>query len=74
MSREIDNLIYNGEKDGVHNWESISGMHFYWHPDWLHIAEDMTGHKAAVVMDVEDASHHDAAQALSKHLNENPKK
>ncbi len=29
MSREIDNLIYNGEKDGVHNWESISGMHFY---------------------------------------------
>ena len=74
MSRDIDKLIYNGEKDGVHNWESMSGMHFYWHPDWLHIAEDMTGHKAAISMNKDNATHHDAAKLLSKHLSNQAKK
>lgn len=70
MPNSFENIIYNGERDGVHNWESISGMHYYWHPDWLHIAEDMTGHRATVNIQPKEGAvtAKDAAEALSKHL------
>lgn len=57
MSYTIGDLVYNGEQDGVHKWQTISGMHFYWHPDWMHIAEDETGHKAAIELEKQDTPH-----------------
>ncbi|BDM65882.1 hypothetical protein NFHSH190041_33340 [Shewanella sp. NFH-SH190041] len=72
MTYNIQNLVYNGERDGVHNWESMSGMHYYWHPNWLHIAEDMTGHKAAATIstDGEKPTPEEAVATLKQHVNQ----
>ncbi|MGI2176999.1 hypothetical protein [Shewanella frigidimarina] len=71
MKVNTSDLIYQGEKAGVHNWDTFSGTSFYWHPDWLHIAEDMTGHKALEKIDIAEgeATKADAEKAILKHLN-----
>ena len=46
---------------------------YYWHPDWLHIAEDALGeHKKAdlEVPDGEAATEEHAKAAILKHLND----
>ncbi|MCW8327993.1 hypothetical protein MD588_04160 [Photobacterium sp. SDRW27] len=43
MKYKAQDLNYNGENCGVHNWITEQGKSFYWHPNWLHIAEDETG-------------------------------
>ncbi|KXF81753.1 hypothetical protein ATN88_03690 [Enterovibrio coralii] len=68
-------IHYHGETNGVHSWSLSMGQPYYWHPDWLHIAEDMTGH-----VPVEEAKLHvdhgeqptkeHAVQAILRHINE----
>lgn len=45
----MDDLSYRGAHKGVHSWDHpASTTPYYWHPDWLHIAEDALGvHKTA---------------------------
>ncbi|GMA80589.1 hypothetical protein GCM10025855_01220 [Shewanella glacialipiscicola] len=50
MGYSVKDLIYQGEKSGVHNWQTLEGSSFYWHPDWLHIAEDITGYSATATI------------------------
>lgn len=71
MGYSIKDIIYQGEKSGVHNWQTLSGQNFYWHPDWFHIAEDLTGHKATahIQADGDKATQSEAEQAIVKHLN-----
>ncbi|MGS0682424.1 hypothetical protein ACVBIL_14825 [Shewanella sp. 125m-7] len=71
MTYSIGDLIYQGETSGVHNWDTLSGTSFYWHPDWLHIAEEMTGHSATAHIETreEKATKAEAAAAIVKHLN-----
>ncbi|MEE2029331.1 hypothetical protein DIKCMJMK_03217 [Shewanella oneidensis] len=71
MGYSIKDIIYQGEKSGVHNWQTLSGQNFYWHPDWLHIAEDLTGHKATASIQAEGtkATQNEAEQTIVKHLN-----
>ncbi len=41
MTKYNENDIqYKGESNGVHSWSTSSGQPYYWHPDWLHVAED----------------------------------
>ncbi|ARD23528.1 MULTISPECIES: hypothetical protein [Shewanella] len=71
MKYSMSDLIYQGEKAGVHNWNTVSGNSFYWHPDWLHIAEDMTGHKATAKIETtaKVATQQQAQDTIVKHLN-----
>ncbi|GIU27415.1 hypothetical protein L2719_13150 [Shewanella schlegeliana] len=71
MKYSIGDLIYQGETSGVHNWDTLSGSSFYWHPDWLHIAENMTGHNATTHIEAsaDKATKAEAAEAIVKHLN-----
>ncbi|MGL4713501.1 MAG: hypothetical protein ACRCWP_13360 [Shewanella sp.] len=71
MGYSIKDIIYQGEKSGVHNWQTLEGSHFYWHPDWFHIAEDMTGHKAATAIEMggNKATQREAEQSIVAHLN-----
>ena len=64
-------LIYQGEKSGLHNWNTADGKSFYWKTDWLNIAEDMTGHKALGKIETSTgkATKTDAEKAIVKHLN-----
>lgn len=75
MGYSIKDLIYQGEKSGVHNWQTLEGASFYWHPDWFHIAEDMTGHNATVTIhiDGDKATQSEAEQSIIKHLNKSGK-
>ncbi|WP_044362143.1 hypothetical protein [Vibrio fluvialis] len=72
---KIEDLYYNGVKDGVHSWDHpYASNPYYWHPDWLHIAEDATGlhpKQPLEVADGEEATEEDAKEAIVKHLNEN---
>lgn len=72
MKYSLGDLVYQGEVSGVHNWNTISGTSFYWHPDWLHIAEDMTGIKPSADIDPSEkkATKSDAEKAIIKHLNQ----
>ena len=71
MKYSIGDLIYQGEAAGVHNWDTMSGSSFYWHPDWLHIAEEATGltPTAAVMATSNKANQSDAELAIVQHLN-----
>ena len=71
MKYSVSDLIYQGETSGVHNWDTLSGSSFYWHPDWLHIAEDMTGHSATAHIEpsAEKATKAEAAETIVKDLN-----
>ncbi|MBV7299336.1 hypothetical protein [Enterovibrio paralichthyis] len=67
-------LNYRGESNGVHHW-TLGNQPYYWHPDWLHIAEDMTGEtpiqegKLEVEHGEKPTQEH-AVNAIVKHLNE----
>ncbi|WP_394247161.1 hypothetical protein [Vibrio profundi] len=68
-----DQLDYKGETNGVHSWTAPSGQPYYWHPDWLHIAEDATGSHPKQQLDVEQdqpASKTHAVSAILKHINQ----
>ncbi|MGF1770964.1 hypothetical protein ACP3V5_14425 [Vibrio maritimus] len=68
-----NDIQYSGESNGVHKWESTSGQPYYWHPDWLHVAEDETGLHPKQDLDVgssEEATKEHAASAILKHLND----
>ncbi len=70
----MDDLSYRGAHKGVHSWDHPdSNIPYYWHPDWLHIAEDAMGmHKTTdlVVPPGEEATQKHAEEAIVKHLNE----
>ncbi|MGR5237639.1 hypothetical protein [Vibrio alfacsensis] len=70
----MDDLSYRGTHKGVHSWDHPdSDTPYYWHPDWLHIAEDALGvHKKADldVPDGESATEEHAKAAIIKHLNQ----
>ncbi|ARO98881.1 hypothetical protein QNE88_003810 [Vibrio alginolyticus] len=70
----MDDLSYRGKHKGVHSWDHPgSTTPYYWHPDWLHIAEDALGeHKKAdlEVPDGETATEEHAKAAILKHLND----
>lgn len=69
---KADQLSYKGESNGVHSWTTPSGQPYYWHPDWLHIAEDATGSHPKQKIDVEQnqaPTEKHAVSAILKHLN-----
>ncbi|MDR9827204.1 hypothetical protein RCJ22_16500 [Vibrio sp. FNV 38] len=66
-------IAYHGESNGVHHWATSQGQPYYWHPDWLHIAEDATGLHPKQPIEVEQgasATKEHAVQAILKHLND----
>ncbi|UTT84597.1 hypothetical protein LZI70_13085 [Vibrio pelagius] len=70
---EAENLEYKGESNGVHSWTTPSGQPYYWHPDWLHIAEDATGSHPKEKLDLVDdqpATKKHAVSAILKHINQ----
>ncbi|WP_305406734.1 hypothetical protein [Photobacterium leiognathi] len=73
MAYQAKDLNYRGENCGVHNWITDGGQSFYWHPDWLHIAEDETGlygkHEIEVEQGGEVTKGH-AVHTILKKLNE----
>ncbi|MBC7005351.1 hypothetical protein BIZ37_22535 [Photobacterium sp. BZF1] len=73
MKYTAGDLDYKGEESGVHNWITKQGKSFYWHPDWLHIAEDQTGLHAKQQLDIvgdEKGTKDHAVLAILKHLND----
>jgi len=65
-------IEYKGESNGVHSWITPSGQPYYWHPDWLHIAEDATGSHPKQDIELtqgETATKQHAAKAILSHLN-----
>ncbi|OAN17886.1 hypothetical protein A3K86_02925 [Photobacterium jeanii] len=72
MKYKAHDLNYKGENSGVHNWITEDGKSYYWHPDWLHIAEDQTGLHAKEQLEVKTGDHgtkDHAITAILKHLN-----
>ncbi|TOO07051.1 hypothetical protein CGH33_16400 [Vibrio parahaemolyticus] len=69
----MDDLSYRGAHKGVHSWDHpASTTPYYWHPDWLHIAEDALGvHKTAVLVvpEGETPTEEHAKEAIVKHIN-----
>ncbi len=69
----MDDLSYQGVHQGVHSWDHPEGNNpYYWHPDWLHIAEDALGVHPKAELDVpegEAATPEHAKAAIIKHLN-----
>lgn len=70
-----NDIKYKGETNGVHSWTSPSGQPYYWHPDWLHIAEDATGTHPHEEIKVEHdhgekPSEKHALRAILKHVND----
>ncbi|OLQ93852.1 hypothetical protein BIY21_10550 [Vibrio ponticus] len=70
----MDDLSYNGVHQGVHSWNHPGGDNpYYWHPEWLHIAEDAMGlhpKKQLNIPDGETATAEHAKQAIVEHLND----
>ncbi len=69
----MDDFSYRGVHQGVHSWDHPEGNNpYYWHPDWLHIAEDALGVHPKAELDVpegEAATPEHAKAAIIKHLN-----
>ena len=69
----MDDLSYRGVHKGVHSWDHPEGNNpYYWHPDWLHIAEDALGVHPKAELEVpegETATEEHAKVAIIKHLN-----
>ena len=56
MTKYNENDIqYKGETNGIHAWSTPSGQPYYWHPDWLHVAEDATGSHPKQKLEVESS-------------------
>ncbi|AXY01343.1 hypothetical protein D1115_09360 [Vibrio alfacsensis] len=74
MTKYNENDIqYKGESNGVHSWSTPSGQPYYWHPDWLHVAEDVTGSHPKQKLEVtgsEVPTEKHALKAVLKHMNE----
>ncbi|EDP59838.1 hypothetical protein [Vibrio sp. AND4] len=74
MTKYNENDIqYKGETNGVHAWSTPSGQPYYWHPDWLHVAEDATGSHPKQKLEVESAeapTEKHALTAILKHVND----
>ncbi|AIV05989.1 MULTISPECIES: hypothetical protein [Vibrio] len=74
MTKYNENDIqYKGESNGVHSWSTTSGQPYYWHPDWLHVAEDATGSHPKQKIEVESAeapTEKHALKAILKHMND----
>ncbi|MGF1842223.1 MULTISPECIES: hypothetical protein [Vibrio] len=69
---DTENLEYKGETNGVHSWLSSTGQPYYWHPDWLNIAEDATGShpKQPIECEKEETpTKKHAISAILKHMN-----
>lgn len=70
---DSSHIEYKGESNGVHSWIAPSGQPYYWHPDWLHIAEDAIGSHPKQALDVsagETANEKHAVTAILSHLNQ----
>ncbi|MGD8109142.1 hypothetical protein [Vibrio sp. NTOU-M3] len=71
---KIEDLYYNGATNGVHSWTHPQGTQpYYWHPDWLHVAEDITGLHGKHDINVEDgtsATEDHAKKTIIDHLND----
>ncbi|GAK18103.1 LOW QUALITY PROTEIN: hypothetical protein JCM19053_1604 [Vibrio sp. JCM 19053] len=68
-----EDIKYKGESNGVHSWSSPSGQPYYWHPDWLHVAEDATGTHPKQKLEVEKTevpTEKHALKASLKHVND----
>ncbi|WP_447061252.1 hypothetical protein [Vibrio alginolyticus] len=68
-----EDIKYKGESNGVHSWSSPSGQPYYWHPDWLHVAEDATGTHPKQKLEVEKTevpTEKHALKAILKHMND----
>ncbi|MBA5761623.1 hypothetical protein H2O73_04620 [Vibrio sp. 404] len=69
----MDDLSYNGVHQGVHSWNHPDSANpYYWHPEWLHIAEDAMGLHPKIKLEVPEghiASEEHAKQAIIDHLN-----
>ncbi|MEF1339776.1 hypothetical protein REH81_23900, partial [Vibrio rotiferianus] len=74
MTKYNENDIkYKGETNGVHTWSTASGQPYYWHPDWLHVAEDATGSHPKQKLEVEATeapTEKHALKAILKHMND----
>ncbi|MBE4466133.1 hypothetical protein HJ014_15810 [Vibrio parahaemolyticus] len=74
MTKYNENDIkYKGETNGVHTWSVPSGQPYYWHPDWLHVAEDATGSHPKEKLDVQAGdtpTQKHALKAILKHMND----
>ena len=72
MTKYNENDIqYKGETNGVHAWSTPSGQPYYWHPDWLHVAEDATGSHPKQKLEVESSeapTEKHALKAILKHV------
>ena len=70
----MDDLSYNGVHQGVHSWDHpTSGNPYYWHPEWLHIAEDAMGLHPTRKLQIPEgtvANEEHAKQAIIDHLND----
>jgi len=69
---DSSHIEYKGETNGVHSWISTSGQPYYWHPDWLHIAEDATGSHPKQELEVSEGeapTEKHAVKAILSHLN-----
>ncbi|WP_299018661.1 hypothetical protein [uncultured Photobacterium sp.] len=72
MKYKAQDLNYKGDNCGVHNWMTEQGKSFYWHPDWLHIAEDETGLRGKHELEITEGdkvTQDHAVTAILKHLN-----
>jgi len=70
---KIEDLSYNGVHEGVHRWDVPDGQPYYWHPDWVHVAEDAVGLYPKQPLEVDDdevATEEHAKDAIVKHLND----
>ena len=70
---DSSHIEYKGESNGVHSWSTPTGQPYYWHPDWLHIAEDATGTRPKQEIDVsegEAVTERHAVKAILSHLNQ----
>ncbi|HCH3478744.1 TPA: hypothetical protein NKX81_002971 [Vibrio parahaemolyticus] len=70
----MDDLSYRGAHKGVHSWDHpASTTPYYWHPDWLHVAEDATGSHPKEKLDVQAGdtpTQKHALKAILKHMND----
>ncbi|WP_417348215.1 hypothetical protein [Ferrimonas sp.] len=64
MDWEPGNINYQGQDSGVHRWQVDSEVTLYWHPDWLHLAEDITGMHKKVPLDLASGEVPTEAHAL----------
>ncbi|TKB49343.1 hypothetical protein FCL40_08385 [Ferrimonas sediminicola] len=64
MDWEPGNINYQGQESGVHRWQVDSELTLYWHPDWLHLAEDITGLHHRVPLEVPQGETASEAHAL----------